>query len=170
MWRISLIMLVIFSCSVSGGVVSAQQDNQAIILLLDKSGSMRDENRLNYAREAATAVTHQLNEADFFGVLAFDVGPFVVVLVERVARLRELDLVQKQLERVKPGGKTSFFPALVEAERQLERLSTARKHIIFLSDGATGGKQDELLGRVRSMIARVSWYSPSPWGTTLMSQ
>ena len=126
-----------------------EEKNRAIVLVIDKSGSMRDDNRILYAKEAAKAVARQLRDIDLLGVVGFDDAPFVVVYLETLARLR--GVVETQIDRLKPGGQTYFLPALIEARRQLERANATRKHLILLSDGVTRGSQGELVDLVSSM-------------------
>jgi len=126
-----------------------EEKNRAVVLVVDKSGSMRDDNRIIYAKEAAKAVARQLRDIDLLGVVGFDDSPFVVVYLESVARLR--GVVDTQIDRLKPGGQTYFLPALLEARRQLERANATRKHIILLSDGVTRGSQGELVDLVSAM-------------------
>ncbi len=126
-----------------------EEKNRAVVLVIDKSGSMRDENRIVYAKEAAKAVARQLRDIDLLGVVGFDDSPFVVVYLETMARLRSV--IASQIDRLKPGGQTYFLPALLEAKRQLERVSASRKHIILLSDGVTRGSQGELVDLVSMM-------------------
>ena len=126
-----------------------EEKNRAVVLVVDKSGSMRDDNRIVYAKEAAKAVARQLRDIDLLGVVGFDDTPFVVVYLETMARLR--GVVDAQIDRLKPGGQTYFLPALLEAKRQLERTSASRKHIILLSDGVTRGSQGELVDLVGMM-------------------
>ena len=126
-----------------------EEKNRAVVLVIDKSGSMRDDNRIIYAKEAAKAVARQLRDIDLLGVVGFDDSPFVVVYLETMARLR--GVVDTQIDRLKPGGQTYFLPALLEARRQLERANATRKHIILLSDGVTRGSQGELVDLVSSM-------------------
>ena len=126
-----------------------EEKNRAVVLVIDKSGSMREDNKILYAREAAKAVARHLKDNDLLGVVGFDVSPFVVVPLESVGRLR--GIVDAQIDRLKPGGQTYFYPALVEAKRQLERQSAGRKHIIVLSDGETRGSQGELIDLVSVM-------------------
>jgi uncharacterized membrane protein len=123
-----------------------EEKNRAVVLVIDKSGSMRDDNRIIYAKEAAKAVARQLRDIDLLGVVGFDDSPFVVVYLESMARLR--GVVDTQIDRLKPGGQTYFLPALLEAGRQLERANATRKHIILLSDGVTRGSQGELVDLV----------------------
>jgi Mg-chelatase subunit ChlD len=126
-----------------------EDKNRAVVLVIDKSGSMRDDNRIAYAKEAAKAVARQLRDIDLLGVVGFDDTPFVVVYLETMARLRSS--VDKQIDRLLPAGQTYFLPALKEARRQLERVNAARKHIILLSDGVTRGSQGELVDLVALM-------------------
>ncbi len=126
-----------------------EEKNRAVVLVIDKSGSMRDENRIVYAKEAAKAVARQLKDIDLLGVVGFDDSPFVVVYLETMARLR--GVVDNQIDRLKPGGQTYFLPALKEARQQLERVNASRKHLILLSDGVTRGSQGELVDLVGMM-------------------
>jgi len=126
-----------------------EEKNRAVVLVIDKSGSMRDDNRIIYAKEAAKAVARQLKDIDLLGVIGFDDTPFVVVYLETMSRLR--GVVENQIDRLKPGGQTYFLPALHEARRQLERVNASRKHIILLSDGVTRGSQGELVDLVGVM-------------------
>jgi Ca-activated chloride channel family protein len=126
-----------------------EEKNRAVVLVIDKSGSMREENRILYAQEAAKAVVRQLKDNDLLGVVGFDVTPFVVVPLEPVGKLR--GVVDAQINRLKPGGQTYFYPALIEAKRQIERANAGRKHVILLSDGETRGTQGELVDLVSVM-------------------
>jgi Ca-activated chloride channel family protein len=126
-----------------------EEKNRAVVLVIDKSGSMREENKMLYAREAAKAVARQLKDNDLLAVVGFDVSPFVVVPMETVGRLRAT--VEAQIGRLKPGGQTYFYPALLEAKRQIERANSNRKHVILISDGETRGTQGELVDLVNVM-------------------
>ena len=132
-----------------GAQSSGQETNRAVVLLIDKSGSMREDNRILYAQEAAKAVARQLKDNDFLGIVGFDVSAFVLVPLEPVGKLRRV--IDAQIDRLKPGGQTYFYPALMEAKRQIERFNAARKHIILLSDGETRGSQGELVDLVGVM-------------------
>jgi uncharacterized membrane protein/uncharacterized protein YegL len=126
-----------------------EEKNRAVVLVIDKSGSMREENRILYAQEAAKAVTRQLKDNDFLGIVGFDVSAFVLVPLEPVGKLRRV--IDTQIDRLRPGGQTYFYPALMEAKRQIERSNASRKHIILLSDGETRGSQSELVDLVGVM-------------------
>jgi len=129
-----------------------EEKTRAVVLVIDKSGSMREDNRIIYAKEAAKAVARQLKDADLLGVVGFDEKPFVVVYLETMARLR--GRIDTQIDRLKPGGQTYFLPAIREARQQLDRVNAARKHVILLSDGMDSiarTRQGEVIGQVIDM-------------------
>ena len=118
-----------------------EEKNRAVILVIDKSGSMREENKILYAKEAAKAVIGRLKDNDLLGVVGFDIEPFVVVPLAPVEKIR--GTFASQIDRLRASGRTYVYPAIVEAKRQLERQSAGRKHVIILSDGITGGAQGD---------------------------
>ncbi|MEK7341599.1 MAG: VWA domain-containing protein, partial [Candidatus Binatota bacterium] len=126
-----------------------EEKNRAVVLVIDKSGSMREENRLLFAKEAAKAVAAQLKDDDLLGVVGFDIEPFVVVPLSQMERVRAT--VSSQIDRLKAQGKTYLYPAIVEAKRQLEKQSAGRKHVIILSDGETGGSGSDYVDLVTVM-------------------
>lgn len=126
-----------------------EEKNRAIVLVIDKSGSMREEDRLLYAQEAARLVARQLKDNDLLGVVGFDSHPFVVFPLSPMGRIRET--VDKQISRLKPGGRTYLLPAMVEAKRQLEAQEAGTKHLIILSDGETGGSGGDYIDLVNVM-------------------
>ena len=128
-----------------------EEKNRAVVLVIDKSGSMREDNRILYAQEAAKAVARQLKDNDLLGVVGFDVSPFIVVPLAPVGSIR--GTLNAQIERLKPGGRTFLLPAIVEAKRQIERQNAGRKHVIILSDGETGGSGGDYIDVVSVMRA-----------------
>ena len=128
-----------------------EEKNRAFVLVIDKSGSMREDNRILYAQEAAKAVARQLKDNDLLGVVGFDVSPFVVVPLASVGSIK--GSFNSQIDRLKPGGRTVMLPAIIEAKRQLERQNAGSKHVIILSDGETGGSGGEFIDLVTVMRA-----------------
>ena len=126
-----------------------EEKNRAVVFVVDKSGSMREGNKLLYATEALKASLRQFKDGDLVGVVGFDIDAFVVVPLTPVERLR--GTFGAQVDRLRPGGRTYVYPALVEAKRQLERQSAGRKHIIVLSDGITSGAQSQYIDLVSVM-------------------
>ncbi len=105
----------------------------AVALVIDKSGSMREERRMLYAREAARALAQKLDDDDRLTVIGFDREAFVVVPLSRVGDIRG-DL-ESRLARLRPNGGTRLYPGLVAAERELLDEDVKRRHVIVLSDG-----------------------------------
>jgi len=126
-------------------LVPPQKEEQrtAMLLILDKSGSMRKQRKLLYAKLGARAVARNLTDTDLFGIIGFDKTPFVVAPLDYLGKTRaQLD---DRIDRLKPSGGTFLLPALQEARRQLERQHAARKHIVLLTDGETGGSGSDYL-------------------------
>src|SRR5262245_54666826 len=121
MWRVAMIVGFQILLSATAHGQPTQKESRAIVLVIDKSGSMRDQNRMTYAKGLAKSIARQLIDADYFGVIAFDLNPTVVLDLEEVNLLRQKGLIDQQIDSLKPAGQTHFLPALLEARRQLER-------------------------------------------------
>lgn len=126
-----------------------KEKRRAIVLVMDKSGSMRREEKLLYAKEAVKALADSLMDRDLIGVVGFDLSPFVVVPLRPLEQVRSL--LATQVDRLKAGGKTYLYPALAEARNQLERIEASSKHLIVLSDGETGGTGSNYIDLVSVM-------------------
>jgi uncharacterized membrane protein len=105
----------------------------AVQLVVDKSRSMVTDNRLEYAKRAASAVVETLKDDDFIGVIGFDDVPFVAIPIAPVARVRSIAL--SRISRLFPTSRTNLYPALEEARRGLASVRAGRKHIVVLTDG-----------------------------------
>ena len=124
--------------------------NRAVIVIIDKSKSMEQENRLLFAKEAAKAVIGQLQEEDLIGAIAFDTGAFVVVPLSQVNKIGPT--FSGQIDRLLAAGNTYLLPAMEEAMRQLQRQPADRKHVIVLTDAdRIGGSPSEYIDLVTTM-------------------
>ena len=126
-------------------LVPPQKEEQrtAMLLIIDKSGSMRKQQKLLYAKLGAQAVARNLTDTDLFGVIGFDKTPFVVAPLDYLGKTRAR--LDERIARLKPSGGTFLLPALQEAQRQLARQHATRKHIVLLTDGETGGSGSDYL-------------------------
>ncbi|HHT9119612.1 MAG TPA: VWA domain-containing protein [Candidatus Hypogeohydataceae bacterium YC41] len=106
----------------------------AIILLIDKSGSMSG-TKLFATKKAAIELMMQLKSEDLMGVIAFDVIPYDIVELLPVKDLRS-SIVSK-LTRLNAGGGTDIFPAMKEAYKKLLESGAQVSHVVLLSDGNT---------------------------------
>ncbi len=105
----------------------------AIALVIDKSGSMAYEGKMDAAKRAAVASIEALKDEDYISVIGFDAGPFVIIDVKQVrdARLE----AERRLRNLTASGKTDLLPALATARQRLQKAGSSRKHIIVLTDG-----------------------------------
>jgi uncharacterized membrane protein len=126
-----------------------EEHHTAVMLVIDKSGSMRKENKLLYAKEGARTVARNLKDTDLLGVIGFDRDPFVVVPLEYMGKIR--NDFDDRLDQLKASGGTFLLPALQEAKRQLERQYATRKQIVILTDGETGGSGSDYLDLITVM-------------------
>lgn len=110
-----------------------EEPSNVVALIIDKSGSMREESRILYAREAARQLVDHLKDHDRITVIGFDRQAFTIVPLTDVGEIR--DEFDERIERLRPSGGTRLYPALVEARRQLVGEEARRRHIIVLSDG-----------------------------------
>ncbi len=113
-----------------------------IALVIDRSGSMGDEQKLENAKAAAEQLVDRLRPTDTFAVIAFDDQAQVLLPSEPVGHSRG---VKARIAALAPGGGTNIYEGLTLGYRE------ARKHaapevmsrVILLSDGqVTAGVND----------------------------
>lgn len=103
----------------------------AMIIVLDKSGSMGGD-KIEMAKQAAASAVELLGPQDQIGLIAFEGETFWVCDVQPAAnRTAILD----DISRIEAGGGTDMYPALDEAYAALDRVSAKLKHVIVLTDG-----------------------------------
>ncbi len=122
---------------------------RALILVIDKSGSMGRNNKLEYAKAAALTVTKTMKDSDLIGVIGFDSQPFEVVSLQLLGRIRPY--FSQLIDRLAAHGTTYLLPALEEANRALKQSGAAVKHVVILTDGETGGTATMYYDLVSSM-------------------
>jgi uncharacterized membrane protein len=109
-----------------------------LILVIDRSSSMEaslvGKNKLEGAKIAAFSSIEMLNPTDKAGILAFDTNFKWIVPITPAGQRQE---IAQKLSMLDAGGGTDLYPALVEAYEVLQNISSAKKHIIVLSDGLT---------------------------------
>ncbi len=113
-----------------------EEPNLALMLVIDKSGSMSGGDfgiaKMELAREAAIRSTEVLNQNDMIGVLAFDDAYKWVVEPQN---LDDLKAIQDAIGTIRSGGGTQILPPLEAAYNAIQELDTKLKHIILLTDG-----------------------------------
>ena len=126
-----------------------KERQRALILVVDKSGSMSRDDKLKFAVAAAEKILTTLKDNDLVAVIGFDSQPFVVVPLQTVAKSRPY--FNELVERLKARGRTFLMPAMEQAERTLVDSNAPIKHVIVLSDGKVGGTLDMYYSLVASM-------------------
>lgn len=121
----------------------------AVMLVIDKSESMRHDARMEFAKEAAKQVILNLKPNDYVGVIGFDLTPFVVVSIGRLSNVRDYAL--RQIQDLFPTRVTRLYPALTEAAAQLQGVKAGRKHMIILTDGKLPD-EEELEKQYESLV------------------
>lgn len=110
-----------------------EKPSLAMVLCIDKSGSMKGE-KLQMARSAARSAVELLGENDQVAVLAFDGQTSVVSDMQRASAAGEIDTA---IARIDSGGGTSMFPSMELANEMLQSVSARLKHVILLTDGVS---------------------------------
>jgi uncharacterized membrane protein len=126
-----------------------KEPQRALVLIIDKSGSMGRANKLVYAKAAARTVTKVLKDDDLVSVIGFDSQPFVVVPLQSLRETRAY--LDQMIDRLRARGTTFLLPALKETESTLAASSASIKHVVILTDGETGGTADQYYDLVASM-------------------
>lgn len=105
-----------------------------IAVVLDRSGSMADEHKIEYAKQALLRLTDQLTSQDIFSLVIYDdviEVPFHAGCIESKAALRRL------VDGIYPRGSTNLGGGMTEGFRQVER-NLGKEYVnrvILLSDG-----------------------------------
>lgn len=120
------------------------RDPLALFILIDRSGSMgynsrirtlRDGEKLRYAKQAALAVVSGLRDDDLVGLIVFDSEAHPIAPLRSVRENRRT--IEEDIPRLKEYGGTDFYDALAQARAQLAVAPVNRRHLILLTDGDT---------------------------------
>jgi uncharacterized membrane protein len=109
-----------------------------LIFVIDKSSSMTTsyggKSKLEMAKIAAFSAIEMLNPIDSVGIVTFDTQFEWIVTITRA---NERQKIADKLSQVMEGGGTDLYPALEDAFKVLNQVTSNRKHVIVLSDGET---------------------------------
>ncbi len=124
----------------------------AMMLVIDKSGSMSDGNgvitNLDLAKEAAVAALDNLRDDDYIGVIAFDDSYDKVVKLQKAS---DRENISNSIYGISLEGGTSIYPALAAAVGEIANNSAKIKHIILLTDGQDGYDQySQVIGAINA--------------------
>src|SRR5262245_23612199 len=111
-------------------------------LVIDKSGSMADVDKISRVRSALLTLVSQLRDTDTLSIVVFDSDAQVLLPAQRLADRRT---VRRLIQQIAPGGATNIHAGLMlgyeEARKNYRKDATNR--IILLTDGiANRGETD----------------------------
>jgi Ca-activated chloride channel family protein len=127
-----------------------------IAIVIDRSGSMADKNKLEYVKKAVDYIIDQTRSDDYISVVDYD--DYVDVL-QRSATIRDREDLKDRISRLKPGGFTNLSDGMFEGYDQVNRTYSRGyvNRVLLLSDGlANRGITDRyrLAGMVRDKNRR----------------
>lgn len=116
---------------------STDSKSMAVILVIDKSGSMitHGSEKLELAKQGAIDSVNALNDNDYVGVIIFDANP--VLLVEPTPVSRKDEIIDA-IRTIEAGQGTFYTGGIQLAKNQLDNFpgnERFSKHVIFLTDG-----------------------------------
>lgn len=109
--------------------------DRAIAFIIDRSGSMEYQGRIEAAKHAARVCISLLDENTQFCVIAFNSQPQVIVPLCRASGFVNKELAYREVQSLVPAGGTAFSTALLAARQELEKLDGGIRYALFLTDG-----------------------------------
>jgi VWFA-related protein len=121
-----------------GGQNSGNISVLTTMLVMDVSGSMERNGKIDGAKAAAKAYVDQMRSGDQAGLMVFNT---------KVSYVQQLTgdhaVLDQAIDSIKPGGNTAMYDALIAAEDALKTV-TGRKAIIAVTDGLDNSSTHKL--------------------------
>ena len=115
-------------------VISERKCPLNLALVIDHSGSMSEDHKIEHAREAARIAIDHLQPTDTFSLVEFDDRVKVLVPAQPVGDKDELKQI---VNRIEPGGSTALYSGVQEGAHQLRKYFDEKNvnRIVLVSDG-----------------------------------
>ena len=144
------------------------KNSAAMALIIDKSGSMRDQNNLEIAKEAAKGSVASLQPQDRIMIIGFDDTPYLVVPMTRAVNRYSINA---KIAKMTPQGGTNIRDALEMAYLEMAMVSASTKHVILLTDGHSSyAGIDSLVREMAKARITVSTIALANADTSLLSR
>jgi hypothetical protein len=127
-------VLTVTATQAEGAAAKAGGTGRAIAFVIDRSGSMRDDGRMDAAVRAARVCINLLDETAQFSVVAFNHAPNVLVPLGPATRQNK-DRAHREIQHLSAGGGTAFSTALLAARQELGKLKDGIRYALLLTDG-----------------------------------
>lgn len=105
-----------------------------LALVIDKSGSMADDDKMSRVKESLRVMLEKLRDDDIVSITVFDTDAEVLFPAQRIGNG---DKIRRAIESIAPGGSTNLHAGLMlgyrEAQRNFQKDATNR--VILLTDG-----------------------------------
>lgn len=135
------------------GTTTARKPTDYVVVL-DRSGSMSGEKKMDYAHQAIASLIGQLKSSDRFALVTFDDQIEVPIELTSISRKNQYSVINT-IRSISPRGSTNLGGGLIEGIRvanSASRYTQRAKRVILLSDGQanTGITDIEQLNHIAS--------------------
>jgi Ca-activated chloride channel family protein len=114
--------------------VTPQRKPMNLSIVLDRSGSMGDEGKMEYAKKALYTLIDQLTSEDIVSIVIYD---DIINVLREASRVGNKQSLKRAVEGIYPRGSTNLGGGMMEGFRQVER-NVRREYVnrvVLLSDG-----------------------------------
>ncbi|HQW35852.1 MAG TPA: von Willebrand factor type A domain-containing protein [Thermoflexales bacterium] len=137
-------------------VPDSQRKPGAYVFVVDESGSMSMDNRIDLARQSLKMLVGQLREGDTVGIVAFTTTSREVL---QPTPAEQRDVINRAIDSIVPKASTNLQSGLMMGYAMANRAfrAGAANRVILLSDGVAnegGIKPDEILTSVQEFARR----------------